>query len=117
MIFDPYILLQKIKIIWMPAVFVSLFIFLCLIVWLWGRLFFRNDYNRGSGQVKPFNSGNIEEIDYPVPSSSLYWGFRKVLGGYYDFMQRLHNGDLNDYLKWMIIFTAVCFMLILGGLL
>ena len=104
-------------VLWNPLILVVIFLILTAIVVIWGKISFRNDYNRDNGQVKPFNSGNLDEIDYNVQSSHLYWGFRKALSGFYSRMIEYHDGDLNNYLKWMIIIVAICLLLISGGLL
>ena len=104
-------------IFWNPVVLVVLFILFLIILKILGKMFFRVDYNRETGQVKPFNSGNIEEINYNVKSSNLYWGFKNALDLYYRNIEALHNGDFNDYLKWFAFALALCLMLIAGGLL
>jgi len=114
---DKYLTLDISGISWYPLVFLITFLVLFLIIFLWGRRYFRKDYNENTGQVKPFNSGNVEEINYNIQSSNLYWGFKKAFAGFYEIMIKNHNGDLNDYLKWVVIIIAFCFLLISGGLL
>ncbi|MCP4132972.1 MAG: hydrogenase [bacterium] len=107
---------QKTGVIWYPLVLVGVLVLLYFLIFLWGRLFFRRDYNKESKQVKPFNSGNLDEIDYNVQGSNLYWGFRKALDAYYEKMEKIHSGNLNDYMKWLVIVLAVSLLLIvLGG--
>ncbi len=102
---------------WNPLVLLALFIIIALLIAFAGKLFFRADYHKGTDQVKPFNSGNLDEIDYNVKSSNLYWGFRKALDFYYRGVDSLHNGDLNDYMKWLAFTVSICLLLIGGGLL
>lgn len=112
-----FLTLNMAGVYWNPVLLVILFCILLLIVVVWGRIFFRRDYNRDTGQVKPFNSGLLDEVNYNVQSSNLYWGFRKALDSLYKVMIHNHDGDLNNYLKWMVIIIAACLLLISGGLL
>ena len=108
---------QDIGVYWYPAVMLIILVILMLVFYLWGRIYFRRDYNSGTDQVKPFNSGNLDEIDYSLQSSNLYWGFRKSMDVYFKKMNAMHNGDLNEYIQWFILFAGVCFLLVGGGLL
>lgn len=102
---------------WSPLLFFLLFVVVAVVVLIVVSYTFRGDYNSGSDQVKPFNSGNLDRIDYNVQSSNLYWGFRQTLGGYYKIISTIHTGDLNDYLRWLTISLALCLLLVGGGLL
>ena len=104
-------------IFWNPITLVTILAAVIVLLFAWGRSSFRRDYNEKSDQVKPFNSGNVEEINYNVQSSNLYWGFRKALQGFYTRMIEYHDGDLNNYLKWMVIIVALCLLLVSGGFL
>lgn len=104
-------------VMWLPVLLVAMFIAMMVIFHIWGKRYFRKDYNENTEQVKPYNSGNLDEIKYNIKSANLYWGFKKSMDSYFNFMKKLHNGDLNDYSKWFVIFIAICFLLIGGGLL
>lgn len=104
-------------VMWNPLILLLVFVVVCLVIYFWGKLFFREDYNKDSDQVKPFNSGNKDEINYNVPSANLYWGFKKALKAYYKVLENMHTGDLTDYIKWMVITIAICLLLVNGGLL
>jgi len=104
-------------IFWNPIALVIIFAAIMILIFIWGRISFNRDYNEKTAQVKPFNSGNVEEIDYNVQSSNLYWGFRRALSGFYTRMIEYHDGDLNNYLKWMVIIVALCLLLVSGGFL
>jgi len=108
---------QDIGVFWYPFILLLILVFLIIVFKIWGRMYFSTDYNKDSDQVKPYNSGNIDEVNYSIKSSNLYWGFRKSIQSYFDRMGALHNGDLNDYIKWYVIFMGVCFLLLGGGLL
>jgi ABC-type uncharacterized transport system fused permease/ATPase subunit len=104
-------------VIWNPLLLLLILVIISLIIYLFGKLFFNDEYNKDSGQVKPFNSGNVEEMRYTVKAENLYWGFRDALKSYYKTLNRMHTGDLTDYIKWWVITTAVVLLLINGGLL
>lgn len=108
---------QDIGVLWYPFILLIILLFLMLLLHLWGKKFFRSDFNSETDQVKPYNSGNLDAVNYNIKSSNLYWGFKKTLEKYFKFMGGLHNGDLNDYMKWLIIFTAICFLLVGAGML
>jgi len=108
---------QNTGIIWYPLLLVAIFLLLICILWIWGRYYFRNDYNKNTAQVKPFNSGNLDEINYTIRSGNLYWGFKKALESYFTFIESLHKGDLNDYMVWLFLSIGVVLLLVSGGLL
>jgi|GEM_PF-691437 len=111
------ILKPEIGVVWIPLLMVAIFAVLMVIFHLWGKKSFRDDYNENTDQVKPYNSGNLDEVNYNIKSSNLYWGFKKAMDRYFDVMKNIHDGDLNNYAKWFVIVVAACFLLIGGGLL
>ncbi len=115
--FAANLLKQDIGVFWYPAVLLIILLFLMVIFYIWGRIYFRKDYNSGTDQVKPYNSGNLDEVNYSIQSSNLYWGFRKSMEVYFKQISAMHNGDLNDYIKWFIIFVALLLLLVSGGFL
>ncbi len=115
--FAEHLFKQNIGVFWYPAIMLLILLFIMLIFYIWGRLYFRKDYNADTDQVKPYNSGNLDEVNYSLKSSNLYWGFRKSMEGYFNFLRSLHNGDLNDYSKWFVICVALCLLLVGGGFL
>ncbi len=102
---------------WTPLLLLCLFIAIFLFFWLWGKKNFREDYNENTGQTQPYNSGSLDEVNYNIPSSHLYWGFKKSLQWYFNFIKKIHDGDLNNYAKWFLISIAGCFLVIGGGFL
>lgn len=51
-----------------------------------------------------FFSGEKSEFSH-VTGSDLFWGFRKGLSGYIEWVRNMHTGSINDYAQW-IIWTA-----------
>ena len=43
----------------------------------------------------------MSEFDQ-VAGSDLFWGFKKVMKPYLDFMHDAHSGVVNDYVRWAI---------------
>ncbi len=108
---------SEVNILWSPLIFLVVTLVVALIIWLFGKLFFTDKYNKDSAQVKPYYSGNLDEIDYNIQAEHLYWGFKKALESYYVVIKKMHTGDLTDYMKWLIITVSAVLLLINGGLL
>ncbi|MFH0878870.1 MAG: hydrogenase [Lentisphaerota bacterium] len=74
----------------------------------------RKDYRKGTGQTKPFISGNEEPGGGAshIPASNLYWGFLESLKGYYQKLVPLHTGAPTDYVIWFLGVMAL--VLIIG---
>ena len=74
----------------------------------------RKDYRKGTGQTKPFISGNEEPGGGAshIPASNLYWGFLEALKGYYQKLVPLHTGVATDYVLWL--FGVMAVVLIIG---
>ena len=52
-------------------------------------------------KYEPFFGGEKSEFDL-VAGSDLFWGFKKVMKPYLDFMHDAHSGVVNDYVRWAI---------------
>jgi len=64
---------------------------------------------KGEGK-KPYLWGNPTEIDgrpIVVPGSNVYWGFTQALKKYFDPMDRLHSGLINEYVFWLILMAGI----------
>ncbi len=74
----------------------------------------RKDFHEGTGQTKPFISGNEEPENGGghIPASNMYWGFLESLKGYYQWLVPLHTGVPSDYVAWFL--GVVALMLIIG---
>lgn len=107
-------LTQETGVAWYPLYLLFILIITFIIITIWGNFRFRKDYNENSDQVKPFNSGNVEEINYNVKAANIYWGFKNAFKPFYNVMKGLHSGDLNEYLVWFVISLAVCLILLSG---
>lgn len=82
---------------------------------LWLRNSGRHDYKEGTYQDEIYFSGNDvpeDGADISVPADSAYWGFVKFFSPYYSVMAKFHNGLVQDYVGYFILFIAVLTMLI-----
>ncbi len=97
---------------WNPIVWLTTFLISLLIAYLiWSRG--EKSYKRGSEQVKPFYAGNVIELREKahVKSHNIYWGFINALKPYYEAMEKIHTGDVNDYIAWLM--GVLSFMLVI----
>ncbi len=104
-------------VMWSPLIFLIVTLVIALVIWLFGKFFFNNKYNKNSGQTKTYYSGSLENIDYNIQAENLYWGFKVALKSYYKVIKSMHTGDITDYVKWLIISISSILLLINGGLL
>lgn len=100
---------------WAPLVWIIAFIVALLVAYTI-RGFGRRDYKKGTEQVKPFLSGNIEERKelLHVKGDNVYWGFKEALRGFYEKSKLVHTGDARDYVLWFVIVLVVVFALVVG---
>jgi len=110
------IISQETGVVWYPLVLIAILLLLLAVISLWGRTFFNNTYRKDTALNKPFNSGNADDLRYNIKSNNLYWGFKKAFEIYYEKMEKIHSGDLNDYIKWLVITVAVSLLLLCGGI-
>ena len=94
-------------VLWLIAFLLSLL--LAYVIWSRGE----KSYKKGSEQVKPFYAGNVikPRERAHIRSHNIYWGFVEALKPYYEGLRRIHTGDVNDYVAWLIGVTS--FMLII----
>ena len=63
-------------------------------------------FGQGDDKFDPFWGGEKSEYDH-VGGSDLFWGFRKVMKPYLDFMHDAHSGIVNDYARWGVEALAI----------
>ncbi len=94
--------------LWNPVVWIVAFLLIFLASYLlWKKGEWR--YKKGTMQVEPFLSGNPPPGAHEehVRAGNIYWGFVSSLKGYYEFLRKIHNGIINDYVGWYIGILAV----------
>jgi len=100
--------------IWNPLIWVLAIIIALLVVYII-RGFGRRDYKEGTGQTQAFLSGNpeYEKEKMHVPGENVYWGFTHALKWVYDIFNKMHTGNVSDYVLWFVVIMGI-FFLILG---
>ncbi len=96
---------------WSPIVWIVAFIVAFLIAYIiWGMG--EKKHSKGE-QEKPFLSGlEVPKDEAHISAGNIYWGFTETLGGYYDFMKKIHTGIINDYVLWFLGMAVIFFMAI-----
>lgn len=99
---------------WDPIVWIGAFVIAFLIAYII-RGFGKKDFKEGTEQTKSFLSGNpeMEKDQMHIQSSNIYWGFTEVLKPLYKTLQKMHTGNVNDYVLWFLIIMAI-FLIIVG---
>ena len=97
---------------WNPLILLIILVISFLIIYII-RGFGNKSYKKGTDQTQVFLSGNKE---YPkdqmhVKGSNMYWGFTVSLKWFYDFLKKMHNGCINDYILWFVIIMGVLFLI------
>lgn len=68
------------------------------------------------GKYATFFGGEKSEHSH-VSGSDLFWGFKKNFKGYFKFMDKMHNGNLNDYAIWTVAALAVVVIVVFACML
>jgi len=79
------------------------------------RSFGKKDYKEGTGQTQAFLSGNpeYEKEQMHVKGSNVYWGFTEALSWAYKVFEKMHTGNVSDYILWFVIIMGI-FFIVLG---
>ncbi len=98
---------------WNPLVWCSVIVIAFLIVYSI-RSFGNKEYKKDNEQVKTFLSGNpeYEKEQMHVKSSNVYWGFTETLKWVYNLLNKMHTGNVSDYVLWFVVTMAIFFILI-----
>ena len=98
---------------WNPLVWGTAFIIIFLIAYII-RGYGQREYKKDTEQSKVFLSGNPE---YPkekmhVKGSNIYWGFLESMKWIYNVLDKMHTGNVSDYILWFVVILGVLFVLI-----
>jgi len=93
---------------WHPIIWVCAIIIAYLIVYILRGMGNKN-YKEGTEQTKSFLSGNpeYEKQKMHVKGSNVYWGFTESLDWFFDYLKKIHTGNVSDYVFWFVIVIAI----------
>ena len=99
---------------WNPLVWGLVLVIAFLIVYIL-RGYGKKEYKKETEQTKVFLSGNpeFEKEKMHVKASNVYWGFMESLKWLYGVLEKMHTGNVNDYILWFVIIMGI-FFIILG---
>ena len=98
---------------WNPLVWGLTIIIAILLIYIL-RGFGKKDYKTGTEQTKAFLSGNPEfsKDEMHVKGKNLYWGFTQALRSVYNVLEKMHTGNVSDYILWFVIILGALFIII-----
>ena len=98
---------------WNPLVWGLAFIIVFLIVYII-RGIGKKDYKKDTEQTKVFLSGNpeLEKEKMHVKASNVYWGFMETLKWLYKGLDKVHSGNVSDYILFFVIILGILFVII-----
>jgi hypothetical protein len=98
---------------WNPLAWVIAVAIAFLIVYIL-RGYGKKDYKEKTGQTQAFLSGNpeYEKEQMHIKGSNVYWGFTESLKWVYKALDKMHTGNVSDYVLWFVIIMGVLFVLV-----
>ena len=98
---------------WNPLVWTTAIVIAFLIVYIL-RGFGKKEYKEKTEQTKVFLSGNpeLEKEAMHVKASNVYWGFMESLKWLYKVLDKMHTGNVCDYVLWFVVIMGVLFIII-----
>ena len=98
---------------WNPLVWLFAIVLIFLIVYII-RGFGKTGYKEKTEQTKAFLSGNpeLEKEQMHVKGSNVYWGFTEALKVVYNVFEKMHTGNVGDYILWFVIIMGIFFVVI-----
>jgi len=99
--------------LWNPLVWGVALVIAFLIVYII-RGFGKTGYKKDTEQTKVFLSGNPEsekELMH-IKASNVYWGFLEALKWIYSALDKMHTGNVSDYVLWFVIILGALFILV-----
>ena len=98
---------------WNPLIWLTVVIITFLVIYII-RGFGKKDFKHDKEQSKVFLSGNpeYEKEKMHVPASNVYWGFTEALKWLYAYFDRMHTGNVSDYILWFVIILGILFIFI-----
>ena len=99
--------------LWNPLVWGIAILIAFLIIYII-RGIGKKEYKEGTEQTKSFLSGNpeYEKEKMHVKASNVYWGFTHSLKWVYKVLDKMHNGNISDYVLWFVIIMGIFFVIL-----
>jgi len=98
---------------WNPLIWITALIIAFLVFYII-RGFGQRDYKKETEQTKVFLSGNpeYEKEQMHIKASNVYWGFTESLKWIYNIFDKMHSGNVSDYILWFVIILGIIFLII-----
>lgn len=102
--------------LWNPLVWGVIFIIAFLVVYIIRGLGKKDFVSKGE-KSKVFLSGNpeLEKEEMHIKASNVYWGFLEAFKWIYKSLDKMHTGNVGDYIFWFVVIIGI-FFVILGVL-
>ena len=99
---------------WNPLIWGLAIIIAFLIIYIL-RGYGRKDYKEGTGQTQAFLSGNpeYEKEQMHIKGANVFWGFTESLKWLYQKFEKMHTGNVSDYILWFVVIMGI-FFIVLG---
>ncbi len=98
---------------WNPLIWITAIIVAFLIIYIL-RGYGKKEYKENTEQTKVFLSGNpeYEKEQMHIKGSNVYWGFTESLKWVYKTLDKMHTGNVSDYILWFVIIMGILFILV-----
>ena len=98
---------------WNPLIWITAIIVAFLIIYIL-RGYGKKEYKENTEQTKAFLSGNpeYEKEQMHIKGSNVYWGFTESLKWVYKALDKMHTGNVSDYILWFVIIIGILFILV-----
>ncbi len=99
--------------LWNPLIWIIIAFIALLVVYII-RGFGNKAYKKDTGQTKSFLSGNpeYEKEEMHIKASNVYWGFLETLRWLYKLFDKMHTGNVSDYILWFVVVMGILFLII-----
>lgn len=98
---------------WNPLVWGVAIVLVLLIAYII-RGFGKKDFKKGKKQTKVSLSGDEEykKVEKDIKASNIYWGFLHSLKWFYNAFDKMHTGNVSDYILWFVVVMGILFIII-----
>jgi len=98
---------------WNPLIWITAIVIAFLVVYIL-RGYGKKEYKEETEQTKVFLSGNpeYEKEKMHIKGSNVYWGFTESLKWIYKALEKMHTGNVSDYILWFVVIMGILFILV-----